>query len=247
MALVRRYAFDLRGAPELQVSVPLPPRLLPIDDAAAITWQGSVGAESYIVERAAEEKGPWIVAGAGIDESFTQYRPLFADESASKGKWFYRVRAKSSSGVSTPSNVVGPVTVRHASLVDELADFSRALSTSGNLKLATHDTRKAKEDAHRVTGAASAALFYERPTEIEDVRVFAFFPAAIADLKFSISNDGRNYGPISASRDAVPQASDDYGYWKPVMFHAENLSGGRFLKIELTGETQIGRVEIESK
>jgi mannan endo-1,4-beta-mannosidase len=36
----------------------------------------------------------------------------------------------------------------------------------------------------------------------------------------------------------------EYGYWKPVLFHAEKIHGGNFLKIELTGETQIGRVEI---
>jgi hypothetical protein len=29
-----------------------------------------------------------------------------------------------------------------------------------------------------------------------------------------------------------------------VLYHAENITGGRYLKIELTGETQIGRVEI---
>jgi hypothetical protein len=37
----------------------------------------------------------------------------------------------------------------------------------------------------------------------------------------------------------------DYGFWEPVLYHAENIgSGAKFLKIELTGETQIGRVEI---
>ena len=39
-------------------------------------------------------------------------------------------------------------------------------------------------------------------------------------------------------------AAGEYGYWKPVLFHAENVSGGKFLRLELTSDAQIGRVEI---
>ena len=94
MALVRQYAFAIRGLTPPPIPVPAPPRLLPITDAAAISWQGSVGAASYTVERAPQADGPWTVAGTNIDESFVQYRPLFNDETASEGNWYYRVRAK---------------------------------------------------------------------------------------------------------------------------------------------------------
>ena len=70
---------------------PAPPKLLPITDAGAISWQGSVGARVYVVERAPQAERPLDGIGDGVDESFTQYRPQFSDESATQGKWFYRV------------------------------------------------------------------------------------------------------------------------------------------------------------
>ena len=55
MTLVRSNAFAIRGLPVPPViPVPTPPKLLPIADASAISWQGSVGASGYQVERAAE-------------------------------------------------------------------------------------------------------------------------------------------------------------------------------------------------
>ena len=108
----------------------------------------------YQVERAAKRNGDWKIISPNVDEAFTQYRPQFADENVPAGKWFYRIRAKSDSGVSAPSNIIGPVTVNTAALVDELADFSKIHSQSGDWKLATRDCRAAKEDAHRAAGNA---------------------------------------------------------------------------------------------
>jgi mannan endo-1,4-beta-mannosidase len=245
MALVRRYAFAIRGLTPPPIPVPAPPILLPIPDPAAISWQGSVGAASYTVERAPKAGGPWTVDGRGIDESFVQYRPLFADESAPAGEWYYRVRANNAAGVSEPSNVAGPVKVAHATLVDELADFSKADARQGGISLTVRDSRKAKEDAHRAAGNAGDALVYRLPTAIEGFRVFAFFPGDVADLKFKVSADGKTYRDVAAGREIYFEGAGDYNYWKPVLYHAENIGGaGRFLKIELAGETQIGRVEI---
>jgi hypothetical protein len=245
MASVRRYAFAIRGLTPPPIPVPAPPRLLPITDAAAISWQGSVGAASYTVERAPKADGPWMIAGANIDESFVQYRPLFNDESAPKGNWYYRVRAKNEAGLSEPSNVVGPVAVTHATLVDELADFSKVHARQGQIGITTRNCRRAKEDAHRAAGDAGDALIYELPTSIEGFRVFTLFPHNVVDLKCSISDNGQTYHDIHVSKNEYFGGAGDYGFWEPVLYHAENIGGGaKFLKIELTGETQIGRVEI---
>jgi len=245
MAITRRYAFAIRGLTPPPIPVPAPPRLLPITDAAAISWQGSVGAASYTVERAPKADGPWTMAGANIDESFVQYRPLFNDESAPKGNWYYRVRAKNEAGLSKPSNVVGPVAVTHATLVDELADFSKVHARQGQIEITTRNCRRAKEDAHRAAGKAGDALIYELPASIEGFRVFTLFPNNIVDLKCSISDDGQTYHDVHVSKNEYFGGAGDYGFWEPVLYHAENIgSGAKFLKIELTGETQIGRVEI---
>ena len=242
--IVRIEAFAIRHLPVPEIPVPTAPKLLPTTDAAAISWQGSVGASSYQVERAAKSDGDWQVIAGNVDEAFTQYRPQFADENVPAGNWFYRVRAKNVSGISEPSNLAGPVNMKSATLVDELADFSKVNSQSGDWKLAIHDCRVAKEDAHRATGVADDVLIYQLPNEIQSFRVFAFFPKEVSDVKFSVSSDGTNFQTVAARKENDFHGAGDYGYWKPVLFHAEKISGGKFLKIELTGETQVGRVEI---
>jgi mannan endo-1,4-beta-mannosidase len=262
LKIVRADAFAIRSLPEPPVPVPAPPTLLPITDAAAISWQGSVGAKRYQVERAAETDGDlsqpgggahpigghWQIVSSNVDEAFTQYRPQFADENVPAGRWYYRVRAGNDAGWSEPSNVVGPVVVTHATLVDELADFSKTSAHSGTIRLETHDSRQAKEDATRVAGNAGDSLTYQLLAAVEGFRVFVFFPKAVADLEFSISADGKTFQPVKADRQDSVVGANDYGYWKPAIFHVENINGdATFLKIKLTGETQISRVEITHK
>jgi hypothetical protein len=185
------------------------------------------------------------VLAKDVDETFVQYRPLFCDETAQRGNWFYRIRATNKSGASEPSNSVGPVKVSHASFVDELASFERVHDRSGNWEIHTRDCRQAKEDAHRAAGGSGAVLTYALPSALEGFRVFAFFPSEIADLKFSVSTDGNAFQKVVANKQIYFEGSGDYGYWKPVEYHAGNLTAeARFLRIELSGETQIGRVEI---
>lgn len=247
MNAVREKAFAIRELPVPKTPVPAPPELLPIADAAAISWQGSVGATGYQVERAAKRTGEWRVVATNVDEAFTQYRPQFADENVPAGKWFYRVRAKNDSGLSEPSNVVGPVLAKSATLVDELADFSRTQSHTGGWKIADRDCRSAREDAHRAAGGAGDALLYQAPSAIESFRAFVFFPKSEGDPKFFVSDDGKTFREIAARVESHFHGAGEYGYWQPVLFHAEQVAGGNYLKIELTGETQIGRVEISHR
>jgi hypothetical protein len=244
MAIVRSNAFAIRGLTVPPMVVPAPPILLPIPDASAISWQGSVGASGYQVERAAKRDGEWQIISPKVDEAMTQYRPQFADEHVPAGKWFYRVRAMNESGVSGPSSTVGPVNVAKAALVDELAGFSKIHAQSGDWKLATRDCRSAKEDADRAAGTAGAALIYQLPNEVQSFRVSGFFPKEESDVKFSVSDDGQSFHEVAVQKEIYFHGAGEYGYWKPVLFHAEKIHGGNFLKIELTGETQIGRVEI---
>ena len=245
MAMVRDNAFAIRGLAPPPIPVPAPPKLLPIATVAGISWQGSVGAAGYTVERAPKADGPWTVAGEGIDEAFVQYRPLFADESAPRGEWYYRVRANNQAGSSEPSDVVGPVAVTNATLVDELADFSKVHARQGALEIKTRDSRKTKEDAHRAAGNAGDALVYRLATPVESFRVFVFFPRAVADPKFAVSADGQTYRDVAAAKEFYFRGIGDYGYWKPVLYQAAGVHpDAEYLKIELTGETQIGRVEI---
>jgi len=246
MSLLRRKAYEIRGLPVPEIPTPAPPKLLPIADTAAISWQGSVGATSYVVERAARKSGPWTIAGENIDETAVQYRPLFADPNVSQGKWFYRVRARNQTGASEASNVIGPVKVTHATLVDELRDFSLIHARTGVLEIQTRDCRKAKEDAHRLAGQAGSEISYRLPAPIRSCRLDAFFPGDVADFRFLVSTDGqKNYTVVPATRQPYFSGAGDYGYWKPVRYECRVPDKkSRFLMIQFQGEAQIGRLEI---
>jgi hypothetical protein len=245
MNAVRHEAFVIRGLKVPAIPVPAAPNLLACTDAAAISWQGSVGATHYTVERAGKADGPWKVVGSRVDESLVQYRPQFADESSAAGEWYYRVRAANDAGVSEPSNVIGPVKVTHGTLVDELADFKKADAQVGRLEIRMRDCRKAKEDAHRAAGVKGDGLIYRLPEPMQGFRVFAFFPQDVADLKFFGSSDGKTYEAIAVNPTNYFHGVGDYNYWKPVEYRADGLRPTyKYLKIELAAETQIGRVEI---
>jgi hypothetical protein len=242
---MRRKAYEIRGLPAPEISAPAPPRLLPIANAAAISWQGSVGATNYRVERASNARGPWTAVGDNIDETAVQYRPLFADANVSQGRWYYRVQARNHAGASKPSNVVGPVEVSHATLVDELADFALTASHQGPLEIKTRDTRKAKEDAHRLGGRAGDSVVYRLAGPISACKVYAFFPGDVTDLRFSVSADGEKYMSVPSGRKLFFQGTGDYGYWKPVTFECKSAApDARYLRIEFGGEAQVGRVEV---
>ena len=268
MAITRSNAFAIRGLTPSAIPVPAPPKLLPITvtptfferlkfsflrlfhhalvakNASGISWQGSVGAAGYQVERAANPDGEWKIIATNVDEATMQYCPLFADENVPAGKWFYRVRAKNDSGISEPSNIVGPVKVKNDTLVDEFADFSKIDSRQGDWKIADRDCRKAKEDAYRAAGSAGDELVYQLPTSIKGFRVFVFFTNNVSAPKFSISDDGKMFHEATAQNEMYFAGTGDYGYWKPVLYHAEKIDGGKYLKITLADETQIGRAEI---
>ena len=245
MKLMREKAYEARGLPVPSLSTPSAPNLLQITDASAIRWQGSVGASSYQVERAMKANGPWRTVATEVDESFTQYRPQFGDESVPRGTWFYRVRARNTAGVSEPSNVVGPVKVTETTKFDEMADFSRMHAHQGDLEIKTRDCRTVMEDAHRVGGKAGSTLVYKLDAQVRGGLVYVFFPGALADLKFGLSVDGKTFRPASAPRTDFPYGAGDYGYLRRAIYELPaGKAKERFLRIEFTGDAQISRVEL---
>ncbi|HYG22844.1 MAG TPA: cellulase family glycosylhydrolase, partial [Verrucomicrobiae bacterium] len=244
MNLAREHAFKIRGIAVPPLPVPPAPVLLPAAGSPQITWQGSVGARSYRLQRAANRSGPWSVVAENIDEAAVQYRPQWVDESAPRGEWLYRVIAVNESGASAPSNVEGPVRVEHGIFVDELSNLDR-LFRHGGVTIHNRDCRQAKEDGHRAGGTKGASMIYKLPDALEGFRIFAFFPKQITPPNFSVSVDGETFREIQVLQQSYFRGGGDYGYWLPVLFHANNAGvEARFLKIQFTGETQVGRVEI---
>jgi len=247
LKLTRQKAFEIRGVPAPAIEKPAPPVLLDIEDAAAISWQGSAGAQSYIVERTQSKDGPWLAAKCNISDAALQYRPLFNDTSVKIGKsYYYRVIAQNSAGISKPSNVVGPVLVFYKTLVDEMQDMQLIHERSANLSLEVKQARNFKEDAHRLKGTSGDYIIYEVEPPINSWKVYSFFPEGISDFKFSISADGRDFEHVKFNRQDYFVGKGEYDYYKPVLYNsASSGKDAKYLKIEYAAEAQISCIEIK--
>ena len=247
MALMREKAFIIQDLPVPPLDKPEPPHLLPIKDVASITWRGSVGAAGYQVERAESRNGPWQKIAGNVSDAKVQYRPLFNDDQAVLGaRYYYRIRACNPVGRSKPSNVVGPVHVDYLSLVDELWNDGRMLLHSKNISFEHSQTRKFKEDCHRVAGPAGATVLYYVPQTMRSWQVYAFSKEGKLDFEFALSNDGHQFTPVKPQRTVYASgAANLYGYWMPILYQGDKKTKGvHYLRITFKSEAQISRVKI---
>ena len=248
MQFVRERAFAIRGLTLPPSAEPKAPRLLTVSSGGQMSWQGSVGAACYDVQRAVAAKGPWATVGTGVSEAQVQYRPLFVDESVLPGKtYFYRVVARNAVGSSKPSNVVGPVRVTQRTLVDEFWNDSRVFVKEGKLQFVENQARKFKEDCHRLSGDKGSAVIYYAPGGIESVRILLFSPSDQPGIHVGFSKDGWTFGPVEpAVARTVTYGEDAYGFWKALRCSADpGGSGFDYVRIEFQGESQLSRIEID--
>lgn len=250
MTAMRSAAFRIQGLPVPPIPVPDAPELLPFREVPLISWRGSAGATGYDIERAPEAAGPWTAIATNLCDADVAYRPLFSDTTARAGDtWFYRVAARNASGVSRPSNVVGPVAVKRVCLADELQDFSRAHARSDGLQLSNDYNALYAEYLFRAQGDAGAWITYQIPTAIETVKIVAFFAKEIADLTVQVSADGTAFIKIEPQRTErqlpSPPGGAAGGQRRTLVEYAATVPGGqRFLQIRWNGPAELDRVEV---
>jgi hypothetical protein len=249
MQLMRAKAYAIRGLRAAPLEAPAPPKLLPIESVSAISWQGSAGASSYDVWRAATADGPWSRIAEGASDAEVQYRPLYNDETAEPGeKHWYAVAARNDAGESKRSNVVGPVAVTCRTLVDECRDVSLLDSIEGEVSTATENARTVQEDCHRLAMHPGAAVVYRVQGPISRVRVFNFARNQDVDVELAVSADGRQFRPLDTKRQAFKNAQTVYGYLAPALFEANDDSNSSYVRISLPNDSARGkRSEIGEK
>lgn len=198
LMLIRAYGYKVRG---LEVP-PLPP---PTDapflyeslktNAVALKWRCSPGARYYIVERATHPLGPWENISDDLDISYDLYfYPMFSDSRIVSGEsYYYRVRGKNESGISNPSNTIGPITPRMQMVMDNLRDFSFTYSSTPNLTISSESwprLRQTEEDffqAERVSGSEAGEIVYKADT-LKWIEVFTFSDSAESvDIQYSVN------------------------------------------------------------
>jgi mannan endo-1,4-beta-mannosidase len=247
LAMIRQKAYEIDGAKQPQLSVPDAPRLLTTNDVASISWQGSVGAQSYIVERKDMDSSDWKVIAGDVDESKYQYCPLFSDESAQLGrKYLYRIRSKNESGASDYSNVVGPIEVVTNKIVDEMDSFDKIFKKGGDLKLLMYeDIRKAKEDRSRLTGSDDSFIVYKVPSGVSEIKVDAFKVSKTGTLHIAADSSLSVFADLHTTSQTFAFGSNDYSFYDAVSYFCDNVPNGtRFIRISLSEGIQIARVEI---
>ena len=252
LRLTRQKAYEIRGVAPPPATAPAPPRLLPIADPKAISWQGSAGAASYAIERARNQSGPWTRLAEAIDDTAVQYRPLYSDSTAEPGRsYFYRVIAQNAAGSSAASNVVGPVVATRRTLVDECRDLAQLHQTIGNVKPTTGDDRRRREDLHRLAIPAGAAAIYRVDGPIDSWEVTLFVPEGAADdkglVETAVSQDGVNFHIVDSETELLDgrEVDKDYGYLPRVsLSSATPPPASRYLKITPRKGVELSHVEI---
>ena len=248
LALMREKAYEIRGEALPELPIPQAPRLLPIDKSYEISWQGSVGASGYNIERSENKNGPWEIIAQNVSDAAVQYVALYNDNTAKLGNsYYYRIEAINSEGISPKSNIVGPIQVSEKALIDEMGNL---MTVFGYNKLVVDHgfDRKFREDTDRVVGAKGSELSYVVPGEIKDILVYSFEQNDEEGLTFSISKDGKAFIPITLNVSSEKVGEGDYGYWNPTLYEASNIEAGfKFLKIDFQHKSQIGRVLISYK
>ncbi len=245
--LYRRKAYAIREMKIPDFELPGAPTLLAIEDVANISWQGSVGAVDYIVERSENLTGPWKIVASAVSDAEAAHEPLFSDQTAEIGKaYYYRITARNCSGKSDPSNIVGTIKVDHYTLIDHMKNFGVLFYFKGDVNPVTNMTRSFKEDFHRLAVEKKTEIIYYVPGEIMGWRVCNFPEKYDQFVEFSVSADNEQYKSVNFEQSYFGIQSRDYDYWKPYLTSSQEVPPGmHYLKLKYMRKTQIGKVEID--
>jgi hypothetical protein len=251
LSLLREAAYRIQGVAAPPLTAPEPPVMLPVAGGSPLlAWRGSAGAAGYEVQRAPGPEGPWATLAANVSDSETAYRTLYSDAAVKAGDvWYYRAVARNEAGRSAPSNVIGPVKVRQACLVDELKDWSLIKGKSAGLKYNNDYNALYAEYLFRAKGEAGDWLAYQVPGAIASVKVTAFFAKEIADPTLLVSADGVEFRPLKPVRKerrfpSPPGGAAGRQRRTMVEYECAAPAGYGNFKILWNGSAEVDRIEI---
>ena len=242
LSMYRQKAFEIQGKPVPAISVPEAPALLPFKDSPVFSWQGSMGASGYNIERAESAAGPWVQIAYNVEDLDTPGFPLFSDESAQVGKqYYYRIFAKNQSGVSPSSNVIGPVKINWLMRMDKARNLA-VLDESKGITIKTGDYRSYKEAFSRLHGDKGAWIRYFSPGQAKNLRLYAFEKGDGNNLRFEQSEDGIHFSPVEAKVTNYASEETNYDYLVPKLYE---INQAKHVKVLFTGTSELVRAELE--
>lgn len=244
MEMYRQKAFEIQDFKTPEISIPSTPTLLPIKDVFAISWQGSVGAIGYNIYRSTDNEN-WSMIASNVSEKEVQYAPLFNDKTAEIGSsYFYKISAFNGAGESEGSNVVGPIKVERKAVVDPMRNFGFAYEVQ-NVEAVTGSDRSFKEDMYRLAGNYGSEIIYRVPGQLDEFKVYAFEELGWWQLKFEVSDDGKNWQVLSPPNHSFASGESNYNYWTPRLYTIDGKGENyQYIKIFFNGVVQLSRVEV---
>jgi hypothetical protein len=199
-----------------------------------------------VVERSVDPAGPWTVLADDVSDAEQPYEALFSDASAVVGeRYHYRVRARNTAGLSPPSNVVGPISVSCATLIDTMRSWAIPYGARGDVAMASTEDRRFRERLYRRRAERGNEILYALPAAISRFRVQAFAQETRDPLVILGSADGRIFRPLPVRHASVSLEDEDYGYWRPILYAGEGDGSQRYLKIVFRAAAELSRVEID--
>ncbi len=252
--VLREYGFRMEGLEVPDMPVPEKPSLLPMTgDLPLLTWRGSAGASGYDIERSESASGPWKLVAQDVSDASVAYRPLYADSSAELGRdYFYRVRARNSSGVSEPSGPLGPLRFRAKVLVDEFHDLQRAEEHSKGLRIDNSYNGVYAEYLFRCEGKEGDFLLYKTPGAASALRLWAFYSDASRPPRISVSTGKGQWksvalNEVSATKlQSFEKVRQLRGMKRTLVEYEGSLpTGSHEVRIDWQGAMKLDRMEIE--
>ncbi len=245
---LRTKAFEVNNQLVPKIKIPDAPKLLDIKDIYNISWQGSVGASSYKLQRRESNSNNWITLSDKIVDADAAYKPLFMDEATEINKeYFYRVFAQNESGISDPSNEVGPVKVSFHRIVDELEDTSKIFSKAGIIEqIKFKEIYQVKEDNSRMAVNAGSSVVYKVPESITSFKVFAFARTSVCGITLLAADSLNNFTELNTKLESFPPFKNVYGFLIPVTITCEEFPmNTKYVKILFNEESQLSKTEID--
>ncbi len=252
LELIRRKAFEIRGMATPPLSRPQAPTIIPFSETPHFSWQGSMGAAGYDVERSQSDTGPWEKVAFHMDDIDTPGFPLFSDTSATVGEaYYYRVIARNAAGESPPSATFGPVEVKYLTQVDRARNLGTLLASKG-VSVLSGDYRSFKEAFSRLHGGAGAQLVYTAPGTPGAVRVYAYEQAKTAGnaqpgnaLRLTGSENAKDWRPVKTQVERFASSEENYDYRVPTLYSLQMPEGAAYVRIEFLDSADIVRVELD--
>jgi hypothetical protein len=251
VGLLRKKAFEINGLAPTPIPIPDPPTLLPILSPYKISWRGSTGATSYLIERRPKWRlfwWEWDVVDSNATDANVAYRPLYSDKTVDLAKsYYYRVRAKNSSGLSEPSEKSNPVIAHNRMLIDEFSSDSLLFAKSPGVKLILGGRAdRTKDDWSRLYGGTGDYIAYKVPDRVDSLQLDVFFTTAGRDsnIEFSGGITMDECSPVAATREVFEPYKNEYGYYPTGRYVVRHIpADDRFIKITLAENIQLSRIE----